>query len=156
MIIASFGDSAPFDEKAFDLAIKHDANTPFKSPIQPVRYGKLEEIHHIFNADPKNPPKIISLFFTLVVLVTLPVLLGSWVLLGANADHISKALGAAPVAHTLYFGGIVAMEGVFFLYYTTWNLFQVLPVAAAVGIVIFLSGSKALTEVQERRLAGLR
>ena len=71
-------------------------------------------------------------------------------------EHISKAFGASPVAHGLFFGSIVAMEGVFFMYYVSWNLFQTLPVAAVVGVVTFVSGSRALTEVQERRLAGER
>ena len=62
----------------------------------------------------------------------------------------------APIAHALYFGSILAMEGVFFMYYTVWNLFQTLPVAAAVGVAIFITGSRALSEVQERRIAGLR
>jgi oligosaccharyltransferase complex subunit delta (ribophorin II) len=48
------------------------------------------------------------------------------------------------------------MEFVFFLYYSTWNLFQVLPVIAVVGAVTVLSGTKALGEVQARRLAGQR
>lgn len=48
------------------------------------------------------------------------------------------------------------MEGVFFLYYSTWNLFQTLPVMTIVGAVAFLSGTKALGEVQSRRLAGGR
>lgn len=48
------------------------------------------------------------------------------------------------------------MEFVFFLYYTTWNLFQTLPVIAAVGAVAVFSGTKALGEVQGRRLAGER
>lgn len=48
------------------------------------------------------------------------------------------------------------MEYVFFLYYSTWNLFTVLPVIGVVGTVTFLSGSKALGEVQSRRLAGER
>lgn len=48
------------------------------------------------------------------------------------------------------------MEGVFFLYYSTWNLFQTLPVIGIVATSIFLSGSKALGEVQSRRLAGQR
>jgi oligosaccharyltransferase complex subunit delta (ribophorin II) len=48
------------------------------------------------------------------------------------------------------------MEGIFFMYYTSWNLFQTLPAAGVVALVAFLSGSRALTEVQERRLAGLR
>jgi oligosaccharyltransferase complex subunit delta (ribophorin II) len=62
----------------------------------------------------------------------------------------------APLSHALFVGSIIGIEGVFFLYYTVWNLFQTLPVLAALGVVAFMSGSRALTEVQERRLAGLR
>jgi oligosaccharyltransferase complex subunit delta (ribophorin II) len=50
----------------------------------------------------------------------------------------------------------VALEGVFYLYYVSWNLFQVLPVIGVVGAATFLSGTKALGEVQSRRLAGER
>lgn len=60
------------------------------------------------------------------------------------------------MAHALFFGSIVAMEGVFFLYYVSWNLFQTLPVAGVVAAVAYVSGSRALTEVQDRRLAGER
>ena len=77
-------------------------------------------------------------------------------MLGGNVNHIEKAFGKAPVSHGLYFGSIVSMEAVFMMYYLTWNLFQTLPVALGVGTVIFLSGSGALTEVQERRLAADR
>ena len=48
------------------------------------------------------------------------------------------------------------MEGTFYMYYRSWNLFQTLPVAIGIGILTFLSGSRALREVQGRRLAGLR
>lgn len=48
------------------------------------------------------------------------------------------------------------MEFVFFLYYSTWNLFQVLPAIGIVGAVAIISGPKALGEVQSRRLAGER
>ena len=125
-------------------------------PSPPVRYGALPEIHHVFHADPKSPPTIISLFFTLAVLASVPVLLGVWAALGANLNHLSRAPGTAPVSHGLFFGSIVALEGIFFMYYTSWNLFQTLPAAAAVGSVAFLSGSRALSEVQERRLTGTR
>jgi len=79
-----------------------------------------------------------------------------WLFLGANIKHLPKALSAAPVSHAVFFGSIVAMEGVFFMYYTSWNLFQTLPVIAAVAVVTVLSGTKALGEVQSRRLAGDR
>jgi oligosaccharyltransferase complex subunit delta (ribophorin II) len=42
------------------------------------------------------------------------------------------------------------------MYYTSWNLFKTLAVLFAVGTITFLSGSRALSEVQERRLSGLR
>ncbi|MCJ1302872.1 hypothetical protein MMC08_005677, partial [Hypocenomyce scalaris] len=156
LIIASFGSSKPYNSPAFDLSIKLDAAAPATSQENPLRYGKLPEIHHIFKSDPKSPPKIISLFFTAAVLAALPILLFAWLSLGANFNHLSKAIGSSPISHSLFFGSILAMEGIFFMYYTTWNLFQTLPAAIAVGSVTFLSGSRALTEVQARRLAGLR
>ena len=156
LVIASFGSSTAYKSKVFDLTVKRDPNVPLGLPEKPVRYGKREEIHHIFRSDPRSPPKIISLVFTAAVLAALPILFGAWLTLGANVNHMSKALGSAPLSHALFLGSIVALEGIFFLYYTSWNLFQTLPAAAAVGTVAFLSGSRALTEVQERRLAGLR
>ena len=71
-------------------------------------------------------------------------------------NHLSKAFGSSPVSHSMFLMSILAMEGVFFMYYTSWNLFQTLPAAVGLGLVAFLSGSRALTEVQGRRLAGLR
>ena len=80
----------------------------------------------------------------------------TWLALGGNFNHLPKALQASPLGHLLYFGSIVSMQGVFFLYYYGWNLFQTLPVAVVVGAVLLFSGSRALTEVQERRLTAQR
>ncbi|OCK78495.1 hypothetical protein K432DRAFT_444597 [Lepidopterella palustris CBS 459.81] len=156
LIVASFGVSTPYKSKVFSLDVTSDPNQPLVVPSPPVRYHKLDEIHHIFRPDQKSPPKIITLVFTLAVLTALPILLGTWVALGANVNHLGKALGSAPVSHALFYCSIVALEGVFMMYYLSWNLFQTLPAAAVLGVVMFLSGSSALTEVQERRLAGLR
>ncbi|KAJ4336741.1 hypothetical protein N0V95_008529 [Ascochyta clinopodiicola] len=156
IVIGAFGSSTPYKQKIFDLAVSRDANVPLAIPEPPLRYAAESEIHHIFRDDPKSPPKIITIVFAAAVAAALPVLLGLWVTLGANVSHLNKALGAAPVSHALFYGSIIAMEGVFFLYYTSWNLFQTLPAAGLVGVVAFLSGSRALSEVQERRLAGLR
>jgi len=142
--------------KVFDIKFEQDPAQPIASPEGPLRYGKLDEIHHIFRQDAKSPPKIISTFFVLVIITILPVLLGTWLYMGANFSHLSRALGNAPIGHVTFFGSIIAMEAIFFLYYTTWNLYQTLPAATLVGIVALVSGSKALTEVQERRLAGQR
>lgn len=154
--LASFGSSAPYNQQVFNVDVQTDPNAPPPAPSAAERYGRKPEIHHIFRDDPKSPPKIISLVFTLAILATLPALLGVWLFLGGNADHFGKAFGANPVAHGLFLGSVVAMQGVFFMYYISWNLFQTLPVAAIVGTVAFVSGSRALTEVQDRRLAGER
>lgn len=73
-----------------------------------------------------------------------------------NLDHLSVALKAAPVPHIVFVSSVIGLEGIFFMYYTSWTLFQMLPASLIVGAVAFLSGSRALSEVQERRLAGLR
>ncbi|KAJ4293116.1 hypothetical protein N0V90_008398 [Kalmusia sp. IMI 367209] len=156
IVIGSFGSSTPYKAKVFDLNVARDQNVPLAIPEKPLRYAAENEIHHIFRDDPRSPPKIITLVFAAAVVAALPVLLIVWVTLGANANHFGKALSNAPVSHALFYGSILAMEGIFFLYYTSWNLFQTLPAATVVGFVAFLSGSRALSEVQERRLAGLR
>lgn len=156
IVIGSFGSSTPYKNEVFNLNIARDPNVPLVTPEKPLRYGTEKEIHHIFREDPQSPPKIITLVFLAVVVAALPVLFGVWGMLGGNLSHLGKAMGNAPVAHALFFGSILAMEVVFFLYYTSWNLFQTLPAAGAMGVVAFLSGSRALSEVQERRLAGLR
>lgn len=48
------------------------------------------------------------------------------------------------------------MEGAFFMYYLRWTLFELLPVTGGLGAAIWLSGTKALGEVQGRRMAGER
>ncbi|KAI9830853.1 MAG: hypothetical protein M1838_005777 [Thelocarpon superellum] len=156
IILGSFGSAMGYDSPVFSLDIMEDPDKPVAQLAKPLRYGKLEEIHHIFRVDPTSPPKIISLVFAGAVLVTIPILFGVWLTLGANVNHLSPALSSAPLSHLLFFGSVVAMEGIFFLYYYSWNLFQTLPAAAAVGAVAFFSGSRALSEVQARRLAGAR
>ncbi|KAJ4290728.1 hypothetical protein N0V88_006477 [Collariella sp. IMI 366227] len=156
VVLASFGSAEGINKPVFEIKIETEPNVPPPAYEKPLRYGKRDEIHHIFRADPQSPPKAVSLLFTLAVVATLPALLIGWVSLGGNLNHLSKAIGAAPLSHATFFGSIVAMEFVFFLYYTSWNLFQVLPVLVAVAAVTVLSGTKALGEVQSRRLAGER
>ncbi|KAK3693739.1 Dolichyl-diphosphooligosaccharide--protein glycosyltransferase subunit Swp1 [Podospora appendiculata] len=156
VVIASFGATQGLNTPVFDVQINKDPNAAPPTYEKPLRYGKQPDIHHIFRDGPKSPPKVVSLFFVLAVLATVPALFIGWVLLGANVNHLTKALGTAPLSHATFFGSIVAMELVFLLYYTSWNLFQTVPVAGLVGLVAVFSGTKALGEVQSRRLAGER
>lgn len=171
LVLGSFGSTKGSITPVFDLALNLDPNAPTLNYEAPLRYGKLPEIHHTFRDDPKSPPKIVSIVFALAVLATVPGLLVGvrtsdperrtnqdanclqWTVLGANLGNAQKALGNSPISHITFFGSIIAMEGVFFLYYAGWSLFSTLPVAGVVGVVAFLSGTKALGEVQSRRLA---
>jgi hypothetical protein len=75
IVLASFGDSSEsFSNHVFNLKIEN--SNPAPSPATPQRYGKLQEIHHIFRADPKNPPVVISVVFTFFVFDALLFLLG--------------------------------------------------------------------------------
>jgi oligosaccharyltransferase complex subunit delta (ribophorin II) len=173
-VFAAFGQTKGYNDKAFSLSVVLDPNVPIATSEKPLRYGKQPEIHHIFRSDPKSPNIIITLIFTGAVLAALPMLIGTvgrdlpyfcvyfiadrrkWLYLGANLNHLSKAMQDAPISHATFYGSIICIEGIFFMYYTSWNLFETLPLLFVVGTVTFLSGSRALSEVQERRLAGMR
>lgn len=88
--------------------------------------------------------------------VTLPILLGAWLTLGANLAHVGEAVSNAPLAYIGFLGSVLGIEAVFFAYYVSWTLFQVLPAMGVLTVIGVVSGSRALTEVQERRLAGKR
>jgi hypothetical protein len=76
LLLASFGTSPSFSNHVFNLAIKADPSAGKIKYEKPLRYGKLEEIHHIFKADPKSGPVLFSLVFFVAVVATLPLLGG--------------------------------------------------------------------------------
>ncbi|KAL9621116.1 MAG: hypothetical protein Q9160_004367 [Pyrenula sp. 1 TL-2023] len=95
VVLASFGSSKPYNQKAFTLAISPDPNLSATSAESFTRYGKLPEIHHIFRADPKSPPVFITLFFTAAVLATIPVLFGTQFENSTMGSATSKAARTA-------------------------------------------------------------
>lgn len=155
LLLASFGESLAFSNHVFNLEVKTDPNNQ-RNYVKPLRYGKQKEIYHIFKSTPQSGPVIISIIFVLTVIASVPILFASWIYSSANLSHLSQAMRAAPLAHTLFYGSILAMEFVFLLYYLKWNLFQVLPVAGVISLISILSGPHALSEVQNRRLSGER
>ncbi|KAL7271445.1 hypothetical protein RUND412_005800 [Rhizina undulata] len=122
-----------------------------------VVYKRKQEIRHVFRADPKNPPKVITLAFTAAVLGAYLFLFVLWFpILGGNLSHLPKALGAAPISHPIFFFSLLSLEGIFFMYYVKWNLFQTLAAMGVAGPLAFFSGSRALREVRARRERGER
>ena len=84
IVLASFGSTTPTNKHVFDLDVTRDAAAPLALPPTPERYTSKPEINHIFKADAKSPPKLISHAFMLAVLFALPGLIGLWVGLGGN------------------------------------------------------------------------
>ncbi|KAB8249906.1 Oligosaccharyltransferase subunit Ribophorin II-domain-containing protein [Aspergillus flavus] len=147
LLIGSFGSAEAYNGAAFKLAVTRNPDQPVPT-VEVSRYGKLPEIHHIFKEDARSPPIVITLAFVAMVLGTLPVLAGVWLFLGANVCHLPKALKASPVSHGVFLGSLLSIEGIFFLYYRSWTLFQILPAVAVAGTVAFISGSRALVKFQ--------
>ncbi|RKL47767.1 hypothetical protein BFJ72_g1998 [Fusarium proliferatum] len=156
LVLGSFGSSSPLISPVFDIEVQLDSNAPSPQYEAPVRYGPRAEIDHIFKVGDSSPPVVFTLVFVLAIVASVPALFLGWLFLGANVNHLPKALKAAPISHAVFFGSIVGIEGTLFLYYAQWNLFKTLPVAIVLGVVALLSGTKALSEVQSRRLAGER
>ncbi len=88
--VASFGTPQPYNGDAFALDVLLDPSAPPPSSSsggvggaaaaaggQPLRYGKLPEIHHVFRAEPKSAPLLVTLVFTAAVLAAFPLLLGT-------------------------------------------------------------------------------
>lgn len=76
LVIGSFGHSQGYNDRLFLLGIANDSNAQIPATENPLRYGKLPEIHHIFKPDPRSPNILFSLIFTGGVLATLPAILG--------------------------------------------------------------------------------
>lgn len=75
VVLASFGSAQGLDAPVFEVKVEPDPTLPPPTYEKPLRYGKKPEIHHIFRPDPKSPPKVVSLFFAVAVVATLPALL---------------------------------------------------------------------------------
>ncbi|KAF8252333.1 hypothetical protein K440DRAFT_536409 [Wilcoxina mikolae CBS 423.85] len=161
--IISIGKIAPVIDPSAKAALETQRKKDFGEGN--VVYKLKDEIRHIFRADPKSPSKIITLVFLLTVIagyaglfgvVSAPIFPIWFPVLGANFKHFPKAMRAAPLAHSLFLVSLLSIEGIFFMYYTSWNLFQTLPAVGLVGVIAFLSGSRALREVRARRVRGER
>jgi hypothetical protein len=43
---------------------------------------------------------------------------------GNSSADLPSAFKSAPLSHATFLGSLIAFEGIFFLYYTSWNLFH--------------------------------
>ncbi|CAB4395206.1 Ribophorin II [Rhizophagus irregularis] len=150
LIIGTFSHNNPINYQIGTVNI----DVPYLSPVL-IKYGPKPEIHHIFRPDQKLPPTIISYSFVIIVLLPWLFLIGAWIHLGVNISFLTSEPGSLPVIISFLFT-LLAIEILFYNYWTHLNIFQTLSWLSGLSILAFLSGQKALSDVQGWRLKGLR
>ncbi|KAI8804326.1 Dolichyl-diphosphooligosaccharide--protein glycosyltransferase subunit Swp1 [Cladochytrium replicatum] len=128
-----------------DVSIPSDPLWGLTSKVSGIEevFASREEIQHIFGAPPRIAPRFVSDFFTLVVLAPWVLLIGAWSSLGANVSNIfssssSMLYGSSFVA--ILSGWVVVMV----LYWTTWNVFQLLFYGGLYALATGIVGRQAL------------
>eukprot|EP00199_Chlamydomonas_sp_CCMP681_P007027 CAMPEP_0119108106 /NCGR_PEP_ID=MMETSP1180-20130426/13470_1 /TAXON_ID=3052 ORGANISM="Chlamydomonas cf sp, Strain CCMP681" /NCGR_SAMPLE_ID=MMETSP1180 /ASSEMBLY_ACC=CAM_ASM_000741 /LENGTH=295 /DNA_ID=CAMNT_0007093689 /DNA_START=72 /DNA_END=959 /DNA_ORIENTATION=- len=119
--------------------------------LQPTS-SQLPVIQHIFRSAEKRPPAAVSSVFTVLVMVPLTLVLlyvSTGLGINFNAWPRDSAGSAACVSfHVL----LAAMLGLYLLFWTRLNLMQTLPLVGGMGILLALSGHRALATLADARL----
>ncbi|CAI2165442.1 7827_t:CDS:2 [Funneliformis geosporum] len=150
LIIGTFSHDDPINYHIG--TVKIDIPTTYSAP---VKYGPKPEIHHIFKPDQKLPPKFLSYSFVVIVLTPWLFLIGAWIQLGVNVSFLTSEPETLP-AIIGFLGTLSAIEILFYNYWTHLNIFQTLSWLSGLSALAFFLGQKALSDVQEWRLKGLR
>ncbi|KAF8870646.1 Dolichyl-diphosphooligosaccharide--protein glycosyltransferase subunit Swp1 [Infundibulicybe gibba] len=132
----------PFTTELFDLTIPA-SHPPPQHPDEPS-FHLLPEIHHTFRPAQKLPPKIISAFFSALVVSPWVVLLGL-VRVATTARLFSPSI--LPFISTLG-----AFEVLLVWYWVDLKLGQVLLYGAVLGLVTIFAGKQALASIGDRRV----
>jgi len=77
-------------------------------------------------------------------------------MLGANLNHLSKAMQNALLGHGLFWVSLLGMQGVWIMFYGGLGIGWALLAAALPAYGAVMGGVRALSEVRSRRLAGER
>ncbi|KAJ3299802.1 proteasome regulatory particle base subunit [Borealophlyctis nickersoniae] len=106
-------------------------------------FDPLPEIEHQFSPDAKTPPRVLSQAFTLLTLVPWIGLTAAYLSLGANVRNLFASPSHA-IFGGLYLGSLVLFLLLFYLYWTKFNLFQLLGYGSLLGSATAIVGRQAL------------
>ncbi|KAF8889711.1 Dolichyl-diphosphooligosaccharide--protein glycosyltransferase subunit Swp1 [Infundibulicybe gibba] len=134
----------PFTTELFDLTIPA-SHPPPQHPDEPS-FHLLPEIHHTFRPAQKLPPKIISAFFSALVVSPWVVLLGLWSQVSPRPARLFSP-SILPFISTLG-----AFEVLLVWYWVDLKLGQVLLYGAVLGLVTIFAGKQALASIGDRRV----
>ncbi|KAG2220374.1 hypothetical protein INT45_006545 [Circinella minor] len=113
------------------------------------------EIHHVFREAESMPPVWFSQLFTLIALSPWLVLIVGWFGLGVTPVKVLGQLVSGPIMRLLsiigFLTSLIAVEYLFYLYWTRLNIFDTLTYLAILLPIVFLFGQQALSQVQLKR-----
>ncbi|CAG8710473.1 8971_t:CDS:2, partial [Ambispora leptoticha] len=124
-------------------------------PPPSPRFGPLPEIHHIFGKPERMPPSWLSYGFVLIVFAPWISLIISWSYLNVNLSFLTNAPNGV-ISSICFLASLVAIEILFYNYWTHLNIFQTLSWLSGLSLLAFFTGQKALSDIQGWRLKGLR
>lgn len=108
-------------------------------------------IHHVHRPHYTQPPVFISLVFTVLSFAPLAITICGAFAIGANFKGLP--LDSSSFLYVVLFhGSIAAMLVLYFIFWLGLDLAQTLLFAGALGIVVVLSGYKALSTLASARL----
>ncbi|XP_060564168.1 dolichyl-diphosphooligosaccharide--protein glycosyltransferase subunit 2-like [Ruditapes philippinarum] len=110
------------------------------------QYAKKPEIKHMFREPEKRPSKTVSLAFTGLVLVPFAILFICWMKIGVNISNFPFSVSA--IGFHVCLG---ALFGLYYMYWTTFNMFDTLRYLGLLGIPTFIFGNRLLSSIAARR-----
>ena len=140
------------------LTIKHKRTASGKAPAQPkLAYfdslGALTEITHLMRPPEKRPPAIVSLLFAGLTAAPLVLLVNGLKGQGVNLKRLPKG-GVARLDAALFVGGIVAILGLYVVYWLGMTLLAMLPILGGLGAFTWVFGYRALFHLANPKVKG--
>lgn len=149
LLVGSFDDNKPFRTELTKEVIVEQTG----SHTKPTRLAAKDEIYHLFREDPSRVPAPIALFFAGGAIALLVIILGFWSATG-NFNAFSLAIQGSPSGHVGLLLSLLAYEVTFFRYFRGTSIFDTLSAFAIITPIALFSGSRALSEVKQRRDEG--
>jgi len=143
LIIGSYVHT-PVTWELFDLQLP--ASLPAAAVPEEASYYPLPTLSHTFRPDHKAPPRVISAFFSLLVLSPW---LGLVVLLTQLPQRLPNILNPSVLP---FIALLASFEVLFFKYWVDMKIGQVLLYTSGLGLVTLAAGKRALTALSNQRL----
>jgi len=104
------------------------------------------EIKHLFREPENRPAPVVSMAFSILVVVPIVILFGLWFKIGLNFSGFPLAL-SAPVFHT----GLALIFGLYVCFFIKLNMFQTCKYLTGLGVITFIAGHSLLSTLSKNR-----